>query len=242
LEIIPAVDMKQGGVVRLIRGDPKLSKSYSFLGSPLNIAKEWVSQGAKTLHIVDLDAALGTGSNFPIIKELISTLNKFVDFEVGGGIRDLKTAIKFFELNVKRIMLGTLAFSDRKTLQKLIDNYGNNRIMVSLDHYNGQVKTHGWKTSSNVNVLEAMSQFVDIGIRFFLITSIEKDGTLTNPDIQVLSEACKMNKVNIIAAGGISNIEHVIGIKKMGVYGVVIGKAIYENKISLKAAINIAIR
>ncbi|MGQ9468547.1 MAG: 1-(5-phosphoribosyl)-5-[(5-phosphoribosylamino)methylideneamino]imidazole-4-carboxamide isomerase [Nitrososphaerales archaeon] len=235
MEVIPAIDLKDGQVVRLIRGDPRLSKSYSFLGSPLSVAKIWINDGAKMIHIVDLDAALGSGNNLPIIEEMIKSL--YVNFQVGGGIRSLDIAKNLFNIGVKRIIVGTMAFEDKEVLTKLLEEYGEERIVVSLDHYGREVMLKGWRVSSKFDIRDAIMSFLDLGVRFFLITSIKRDGTLTSPDFKILSEMCKIKEAKIMAAGGVSNLKHLPMLRDIGAYGVVIGKALYENKLKLKDAI-----
>ncbi|MEM2872852.1 MAG: 1-(5-phosphoribosyl)-5-[(5-phosphoribosylamino)methylideneamino]imidazole-4-carboxamide isomerase [Nitrososphaerales archaeon] len=237
MEVIPAIDLKDGQVVRLVRGDPRLSKSYSSLGDPFGVAKIWIENGAKMIHIVDLDAALGSSDNMSIVEEMVKSLN--VNFQVGGGIRSLDIAQKLFSIGVKRIIVGTMAFENRKALTKLLEEYGNERIVVSLDHYGREVMLRGWKVSSNFDIRDAIMNFLDLGVRIFLITSIKRDGTLTSPDFKILREMCKIKEAKIMAAGGISKLEHLSMLKNIGVYSVVIGKALYENKFTLKDAIRI---
>ncbi|MCP8317109.1 MAG: 1-(5-phosphoribosyl)-5-[(5-phosphoribosylamino)methylideneamino]imidazole-4-carboxamide isomerase [archaeon] len=238
MEVIPAIDLKDGQVVRLIRGDPRLSKSYSFLGSPLSVAKIWINDGAKMIHIVDLDAAIGSGNNLSIIEEMIKSLD--VNFQVGGGIRSFDNAQNLFSIGVKRIMFGTMAFENREAFTKLLEEYGEKRIIVSLDHYGREVMLKGWKVSSKFDIHDAIMDFLNLGVRVFLITSIKRDGTLTSPDFKILAEMCKIKEAKIMAAGGVSKLKHLSMLKGIGAYGVVIGKALYENRFTLKDAINIA--
>jgi len=238
MEVIPAIDLKDGQVVRLIRGDPNLSKSYSSFGSPLNVAKMWVNEGAKTIHIIDLDAALDLGSNFKIIKEMVNTLD--VDLQVGGGIRNLDIAQSLLEIGAKRILLGTMAFSNKKTLIELLEKYNEEKIVVSLDHYGREVMVKGWKVSSKMDIRDALNSFINIGIRIFLVTSIKSDGMLTSPDFKILSEMLEIKEAKIIAAGGVSKLIQLSKLKEMGVSAVVIGKALYEDSFSLRDAIRTA--
>lgn len=235
MEVIPAIDLKDGQVVRLVRGDPRLSKSYSSLGNPLNVAKIWMNNGAKIIHIVDLDAALGSGSNLPIIEEMVKSLG--VNFQVGGGIRSIDIARKLFSIGVKRIIIGTMAFENEEALTKLLEEYSDERIIVSLDHYGREVMLKGWKVPSKFDIFEAITNFLNLGVKFFLVTSIKRDGTLTSPDFKILSKVCEIKKARIIAAGGISKLEHLSVLKSIGAYGVVIGKALYENRFTLKDAL-----
>jgi len=238
LEVTPAIDLKDGQVVRLVRGDPKQSKSYSYLGSPSDIARIWINYGAKMIHIVDLDSALGSGNNLPIIEEMIKTLD--VNFQVGGGIRSLEIAQKLLSIGVKRIMVGTMAFEDREVLTKLLKEYGEEQIVVSLDHYGREVMLRGWISSSKFDIRDAIIDFLNLGVRIFLITSIKRDGTLIGPDFKILSEVSEIKEARIIAAGGISKLKHLSMLKDIGLYGVVIGKALYEDRFTLKDAISMA--
>ena len=235
MEVIPAIDLKDGQIVRLVRGDPRLSKSYSSLGSPSSIAKMWINHGAKMIHMVDLDAALGSGNNLPIIEEMVKTLD--VDFQVGGGIRSLDIAKKLFSIGVKRIIVGTMAFENREALIKLLEEYGEERIVVSLDHYGREVMLKGWRLSSKFVIHDAIKNFLNLGVRIFLITSIKRDGTLTSPDFKILAEVCGIKEAKIIAAGGVSKLKHLSILKDIGAYGVVIGKALYEDRFTLKDAL-----
>lgn len=235
MEVIPAIDLKDGQVVRLVRGDPRLLKSYSYLGDPLSVAKVWINSGAKMIHIVDLDAALGYGSNLQIIEKMIKSFN--VNFQVGGGIRSLDIAKNLFRMGAKRIIVGTMAFENKEALAKLLEEYSDERIIVSLDHYGREVMLKGWKVYSKFDIFDAISNFLDSGVKVFLITSIKRDGTLTSPDFNILSKICKIKNARIIAAGGVSKLEHLSILKRIGAYGVVIGKALYENRFTLKDAL-----
>lgn len=237
MEVIPAVDIKGGVVVRLLRGDPEFSTSYSTLGDPLSISRKWINEGAKTLHVIDLDAALGTGSNLPLVEEMVKSLE--VDFQVGGGIRSFDLAQKLLKIGAKRIIVGTLAFANGKDFMRLLDTFGKDRVIVSLDHHGKEVMLEGWKVASHIDIHRAMKEFLGRGVDLFLVTSVDRDGTLTSPDFEVLSEICKKKEAKIIAAGGVSNLEQLVIAKSLGAHAVVIGKALYEEKIDLREAINV---
>ena len=133
-----------------------------------------------------------------------------------------------------------MAFEDREALTKLLDDYSEERIVVSLDHYGREVMLKGWRISSKFDIRDAIMNFLNLGARIFLVTSIKRDGTLTSPDFKVLAEVCGIKEAKIIAAGGISKLKHLSMLKDIGAYGVVIGKALYEGRFSLKEAINTA--
>ncbi|RLG93967.1 1-(5-phosphoribosyl)-5-[(5-phosphoribosylamino)methylideneamino]imidazole-4-carboxamide isomerase [Candidatus Bathyarchaeota archaeon] len=237
MEIMPAVDIMKGKVVRLLKGNPKQAKSYDHLGDPVSLARRWEREGARIIHIVDLDAALGLGSNIEMIGDVVKSVS--VPVQAGGGIRSISLARRLFSIGVKRIIVGSLAFSDPSAIETLLREFGDERIAVALDHNRGIVMVGGWKRSAGISVEEAAERFREIGIKFFLVTSIHRDGTLLGPDLEVLSTLTSQG-YRIIAAGGISCINDILALKDLGVYGVIVGRALYEGKISLSEALRVA--
>ena len=240
MEVIPAIDLMKGKVVRLFQGDPKTAKVYDQLGEPVAIAKMWEKDGANILHIIDLDAALNLGNNFSVIAKIAEAVN--LPIQVGGGIRKLETAEKLLEMGISRIILGALAFNEPHTLTKLQKKFGNERLIVALDHQGGRVMVEGWKTPTKLGIEEALAKFLDFQVKTFLVTSIAQDGTLIGPDVNTLSKVCVNPHVSIIAAGGIGSLSDLIVLKQIGVKGVIVGKALYEGVFTLKEAIKIAKR
>ena len=237
MEVIPAVDIMKGRVVRLVKGDPISVKSYESLGDPVSIAKKWEAEGAQTVHIIDLDAALNLGSNARVVEDVVSSVK--VATQVGGGLRHLETARALLDMGVERVILGSLAFADQRAVKTLLNEYGANRVIVALDHLNGSVMVKGWTSSTEIAVDEAMLIFSRIGARFFLATSIERDGTTSGPDLDILKVLSSLN-VSVMAAGGIRNVEDILALKRLGLLGVVIGRALYEGQISLKEGLKMA--
>jgi len=231
MKIIPAIDLMDGQVVRLVKGDPKNKTVYS--SNPLEIAKKWQSAGADMLHIVDLDATLGRGSNLEIIKKMLSELN--VPVEVAGGLRDESTILEIGK-TADRIVLGTLAFKDKETVLKISDSLGKKKIVISVDQINGKIVVNGWQQSTETTVLDGMNEFLQLGFTEFLLTSISRDGTMQGPDIESLQKACSLENANVIASGGVSSIDDVQQLKALNPYGVILGKALYEKKISIEDA------
>jgi phosphoribosylformimino-5-aminoimidazole carboxamide ribotide isomerase len=231
MKIIPAIDLMEGKVVRLYKGDPEKKTIYS--DNPIDIAKKWEKAGADMIHLVDLDATLGRGSNFDIIKKLVSEVS--IPVEVAGGLRDEKTISKTLGF-APRIVIGTLAFQEKEILQKLLDSYGKEKIVISVDHVDGKIMVDGWQKATGKNLIEAIKNFAEMGFSYFLLTNVSKDGTLAGPDLKFLEEACKIKNVNIISSGGISNISDVTLVKEKNAYGVILGKALYENLISIEEA------
>ncbi len=231
MKIIPAIDLMDGQVVRLVKGDPKNKTVYS--SNPLEIAKKWQSAGADMLHIVDLDATLGRGSNFEIIKKMLSELN--VPVEVAGGLRDESTILEIGK-TADRIVLGTLAFKDKETVLKISNSLGKKKIVISVDQIDGKIAVNGWQQSTETTLLDGMNEFLQLGFSEFLLTSISRDGTMQGPDIKSIQKACSLENANVIASGGVSGIDDVKQLKKLNLYGVILGKALYENKISIEEA------
>ncbi len=237
MEILPAVDLMGGKVVRLLRGDPATKKTYEHLGDPITVAQRWESEGARYLHIIDLDAALGLGNNMEAIKGIVDAVQ--VPVQVGGGIRSLDTAHDYLEMGVGRIVLGSLAFEDPSKVGAIIDSHGSGRVVVAVDNIKGKVAVRGWRATTESTVEESISMFSSIGVDIFLVTAVARDGTLMGPDLDLMNRAIRLGNVHIIAAGGISSLEDLISLDNMGVYGVVIGKALYEGKIRLADAFKI---
>ncbi len=234
MKIIPAIDLMNGQVVRLYKGDPKQKTIYS--DNPIEIAKKWEKNGADMLHIVDLDATLGIGSNLSIIKKIIENVS--VPVEVAGGLRDESIVMDAAQIST-RVVLGTLAFKDKNTLQKLLENLGPDKIVISVDHKDGEIVIHGWQEGTGVKLIEAIKDFLAMGFSEFLLTNVNRDGTLEGPDLEFLEQACQLN-ANVIASGGISNIKDIQDVKEKNSFGVILGKALYENKISIEEAKKVA--
>ena len=234
MKVIPAIDLMNGQVVRLYKGDPKQKTIYS--DNPIEIAKKWEKNGADMLHIVDLDATLGMGSNRSIIKKIIENVS--VPVEVAGGLRDESIVMDTAQIST-RVVLGTLAFKDKNTLQKLLKNLGPSKIVISVDHKDGEIVIHGWQEGTGIKLIDAIKDFLAMGFSEFLLTNVNRDGTLQGPDLEFLEQACQLN-ANVIASGGISNIKDIQDVKEKNSFGVILGKALYENKISIEEAKKVA--
>jgi phosphoribosylformimino-5-aminoimidazole carboxamide ribotide isomerase len=231
MKIIPAIDLMCGQVVRLYKGNPKQKTVYS--DNPIEIAKKWETNGADMLHIVDLDATLGMGSNLSIIKKILDEIS--IPVEVAGGLRDESLILDVAKVS-SRIVIGTLAFKDKSLLKKLLLSLGPEKIVVSVDHKNGEIVTHGWQQGTGIKLIESIKEFLEMGFTEFLLTNVNRDGTLEGPDLKFLEQACNLEKTNVIASGGISNVKDVQDVKEKNAFGVILGKALYENKISIEEA------
>ena len=231
MKIIPAIDLMEGKVVRLYKGNPSKKTIYS--DNPLDIAKKWEASGADMLHLVDLDATLGMGSNFEILRNVAKSVD--IPIQIAGGLRDEKIIENALEF-AQRVVIGTLAFKDKTTLGKLLSIHGNKKLVISVDHNDGMIVVNGWQQTTKTLLLDAVNEFVEIGFSEYLSTNISRDGTLQGPDLKSLQEINKINTVNLIVSGGISNIEDIINVKETNPFGVILGKALYENQISIEEA------
>ena len=237
MKIIPAIDLMEGKVVRLYKGDPNKKTVYS--EDPLEIAKKWEEAGADMLHLVDLDATLERGSNFEVLRNIAKSVN--IPVEVAGGLRNqtlIESALDF----AQRAVIGTLAYlpKQKKTLDKLLTTYGNERIVISVDHSDGKIVTKGWKEKTLIQLVPIIKKLSNNGFTEFLSTSINLDGTLQGPDLKWLQQISEIRNVNVIASGGISNIEDVMKVRRLNPFGVILGKALYENKVSIEEAKKLA--
>ena len=231
MKIIPAIDLMEGNVVRLYRGNPDKKTIYS--DNPVEIAKKWEAAGADMIHLVDLDATLGIGSNFEVLRNVAKSVK--IPVQVAGGLRNEKIIENTLEF-AQRVVIGTLAFKDKTSLGKLLAAYGNEKLVISVDHNDGLIVVNGWQETTKISLMDAVNEFVEMGFSEYLSTNISRDGTLQGPDLKSLQEINKINNVNLIVSGGISNIEDIMKVKELNPFGVILGKALYENQISIEGA------
>ena len=237
MNIIPAIDILEGQVVRLVKGE--LQNKIVYSDNPIEIAEKLETQGAEIIHVVDLDATLTTGwnnnqNNTEIILKIIDTIK--IPVQVAGGIRSIDAINKMFEKKAEKIVIGTLAYKNPQVLQQLSKDKVE-RIVISIDQNKGIVMIDGWRQPSGFKVIEAIKFFMAKGIKEFLLTTVDRDGTFNGPDLDTLSYASNVNGAKIIASGGISSIEDMIRVKNIGCSAVILGKSIYDGKIDVKKAI-----
>ena len=231
MKIIPSIDLMNGQVVRLYKGNPEHKTVYS--NDPISIAKKWENAGADMIHLVDLDATLGLGNNFELIKKIVSCVS--IPVEIGGGLRSKSLILDALDI-VNRVVIGTLAFKEPELLQKLLTKLGPEKIVISVDHKDGLIVTHGWQNTTDIYLIDSINEFLHVGFTEFLLTNVNRDGTLQGPDLEFLKQACDLEKANVIASGGISNINDISKVKENNAWGVILGKALYENKITIEEA------
>jgi phosphoribosylformimino-5-aminoimidazole carboxamide ribotide isomerase len=233
MEVIPAVDIKGGKCVRLYQGD--YNQQTVFDEDPVTAALTWYAQGARWLHIVDLDgAAAGEPQNMAVVDEIIKESSLLI--ELGGGIRQEDVAEKLLRQGVSRIILGTAAIENRKLVKKLCQRFGE-AIAISLDARDGKIAIHGWQKNTVFEVFSLSREMVDAGVRRFIYTDIKRDGTLTEPNFDMINRLLAEANVPVIVAGGISRLEHLRRLKALGVEGAIIGKALYTGDIDLGEAV-----
>jgi phosphoribosylformimino-5-aminoimidazole carboxamide ribotide isomerase len=235
MQVIPAVDIKGGKCVRLYQGD--YNQETVFSEDPVSMASKWQAQGARRLHIVDLDgAASGEPKNINIIKAIVKQTG--LPVQLGGGIRDEATVAKLLDIGIQRVILGTTAIEQPELVQKLCQKY-DQAIIAGIDTRDGFVATHGWKKNTKVTALDLAQQMATLGVSRVLYTDIKRDGTLTEPNYQAIAQLIDKGKLPIIAAGGISAISHLKKLREIGVEGAIVGKALYTGNINLKEALAI---
>jgi phosphoribosylformimino-5-aminoimidazole carboxamide ribotide isomerase len=235
MQIIPAVDIMESQLVRLTKGNPSTKRSY-WTQDPIEAAVEWEKQGAEMIHVIDLDAALGNTPNTNMILKIAQNID--ASLQVGGGIRTIKMAKKLLDGGVKRIILSSMPIKTPEKSMELLNEYGSERIVLALDHKYGYLMVKGWQESTERKLKDSLQEFTKQNYDWFLVTNIDHDGTLNGPDISTYNEIS--TEARIIASGGVSSAEDIKKLKKTCVEAVVIGKALYENRVTLEEAVEAA--
>lgn len=233
MEVIPAIDLRGGKCVRLFQGD--YARETVFSPDPVAVARRWEEAGAPRLHLVDLDgAALGEPQNIGVIQQIVKALK--IPVQLGGGIRTLETVEKVLRLGVARVILGTVALENPSLVEEACRRFSRS-VVVGVDARDGLVAVRGWKQSSQVTAIDLIQQMTLLGVSRFIYTDISRDGTLTEPNFEAIAELVKAVTVPIIASGGISSVDHLQRLSRLGVEGAIIGKALYTGMVDLREAI-----
>ncbi len=236
MNIFPAIDLIDGKAVRLFKGDYDQKTVYS--DSPLDVAKGFEAAGAEFLHIVDLDGAKdGTSPNFEVIKEIIKNTNLKV--EVGGGIRTEEIIKKYIDIGVMRVILGTVAVKNPDFARDMIQKY-QDKIAIGIDIKDGYAAIHGWTEVSKITCDEIFKMFEDFGAKTVICTDISKDGAMQGTNLDLYRHLKQSFNMDIIASGGVSDIENIKALARLDVYGAIVGKALYVGSIDLKQALEAA--
>ncbi|MCB4790615.1 MAG: 1-(5-phosphoribosyl)-5-[(5-phosphoribosylamino)methylideneamino]imidazole-4-carboxamide isomerase [Elusimicrobia bacterium] len=236
--VIPAIDIRSGNCVRLSQG--KIDAETVYSKDPVFIAKLWQAKGAKRLHIVDLDGAFGgAAKNTDILEKIRKEVT--IPIEFGGGIRSMNSVDMVMDMGIDYIILGTIAIYNPDVLRAALEKYGT-KVMVGIDASDNKVAIGGWKEVTTVDAIELAQKMKEMGLKEIIYTDIKKDGMLQGPNIESIRKMAKQSKLNIIASGGMSNLEDIKKIKaleKDGVSGAIIGRALYTDAINLEEAIKI---
>ncbi len=233
--VIPSVDIQRGRCVQLVGGRPETERVY---GDPVELAQRWVAEGARYLHLVDLDAAMGSGDNFEKIVEVLANVR--VGVQVGGGIRTIDRANELLGNGADRVILGTAAVRDPELVKELIELAGGERVMVALDARSGRVTVEGWKKQTEKSVIELAQEFERMGVGALLFTSVDVEGSMRGVDVKWIRELVGAVKIPVFAAGGVGTLDDVRIAREAGVAGLVLGMALYEGKFTLKRAMEVA--
>jgi len=238
LELLPAVDVKDGRTVRLIQGDLSAETAY---GNPLEVALEFQAAGAEWLHLVDLDAAFGRGENSALLAEVVGKLD--IKVELSGGIRDDESLRRALATGCRRINLGTAALENPEWTSKVISEFGD-RIAVGLDVRGHILAARGW-TQEGGNLFETIERLERDGCARYVVTDVTKDGTLKGPNLELLKEVCAVTRKPVVASGGISSLEDIAALAQLnsaGVEGAIVGKALYAGAFTLQEALELTQR
>ena len=236
LELLPAVDVKDGRAVRLVQGALDQESVY---GAPLEVALEFQAAGAEWLHLVDLDAAFGRGSNSTLLAEVVAALD--IKVELSGGIRDDESLKRALATGCTRVNLGTAALEDPEWTAKVIKQYGD-RIAVGLDVRGTTLAARGW-TKEGGELFETIERLDRDGCSRYIVTDVAKDGTLTGPNLELLKSVCAATKAPVVASGGVSSLADIASIAQLvdiGVEGSIVGKALYAGAFTLPEALLVA--
>jgi phosphoribosylformimino-5-aminoimidazole carboxamide ribotide isomerase len=234
LTLYPAIDMRGGNCVRLLQGD--YDKETIYGDSPFDMARAFAADGADWIHMVDLDGAKdGKRVNDRFVIEAAKELN--VNVQIGGGIRSEGDILHYLENGITRVIIGSIAVSNPEFAIEMIQKYGK-QIVVGIDAKNGYVATHGWLNTSEVKAVELSKRFADAGAETFIFTDIATDGTLSGPNIAAVCEMAEVTGKTVIASGGVSSLADLRALNAEGVRGAIVGKALYENRFTLKEALD----
>ncbi|MDR0366469.1 MAG: bifunctional 1-(5-phosphoribosyl)-5-((5-phosphoribosylamino)methylideneamino)imidazole-4-carboxamide isomerase/phosphoribosylanthranilate isomerase PriA [Bifidobacteriaceae bacterium] len=236
LELLPAVDVASGQAVRLVQG---AAGTETFYGDPLAAAMDWQRGGASWIHLVDLDAAFGRGSNARLLDGVVAALD--VRVELSGGIRDDASLAAALGTGAKRVNIGTAALEDPDWTRQILEKYGE-RVAIGLDVRGEELAARGW-TKPGGNLWEALDRLQADGCRRFVVTDVTKDGTLRGPNLELLTEVCSRTDAAVVASGGVATLDDLAALRELvplGVEGAIVGKALYAGAFTITEALAVA--
>ena len=234
MEVIPAIDLRGGRCVRLHQGD--FQRETVFSDDPVAMALHWQEQGGSRLHVVDLDgAATGEPAHLQVISAIVAALD--IPVQVGGGIRSTVAAGAWLTAGVERVVIGTAAVRNPDMVREVCRLHGSERVVVSIDARDGKVALQGWTEASEVSALELAERMAGLGVERLLYTDIARDGMLTGPDLETNAQLVRETGMAVLASGGVSSVEDILQLVSTGVEGVIVGRALYTDAVSLPDAI-----
>ncbi len=237
--IFPAVDLRGGRCVRLVRGARDAEIGYG--DDPVGAARRWCDEGAEWIHAIDLGGALGECDNLRSIVAIARAVD--VPVQAGGGLRDEDRVARLLEGGVRRVILGTRALRDEEFLRSMLERFGSERIVLAMDVVGEAVRLKGWEEESGLDIDSGLAYGSSTGVRHLLVTAIDRDGTLSGPAVSLVSRALAAGDFSIIAAGGIGTLEHIRGLfdlRRPGLEGVIVGRALYEGTVALPEAVELS--
>ena len=234
MDIIPAIDIRGGKCVRLYQGD--YERETVFSDSPLDVAARCAELGASRLHVVDLDGAKsGMPTNLDLVGSIASSVTASVQY--GGGVRTLATANRAVALGVDRVIIGTAAAEGPSLVQEACSNLGTDAVVVSIDARDGYVGIEGWTRQTRIPAMDLLQTITQMGVRRFVYTDVARDGTLSEPNFSAIEELATASELAMIVAGGISSVDHLVTLSRLGIEGAIVGKAIHTGDVDLREAI-----
>lgn len=235
--IYPAIDLNKGQVVRLKQGDRNKSETYNL--DPTQAAQKWINQGAKWLHVVNLDGAFGEDSreNLTALKKIIAVGKDKAAIQFGGGLRSMASIREILSLGVSRVIISTAAVDHPDLIKKALGTFGPDKIVLGVDARDGFVRIGGWEGKTNITIIELASRYISCGLETIIYTNIKHDGMQIGVDIKSAKELVRATNLKVIASGGVGTLQDIQDVKMAGFSGVVVGKALYENKFTLLEAI-----
>ena len=237
MEVIPAIDLRDGRCVRLYQGD--YDRETVFSDDPTSVALRWQELGAPRLHVVDLDgAATGISANLEALRRICEAVS--VPVQTGGGIRDLDSAGRALVMGVQRFILGTIAVEEPAIVEQACRRFGAEAVLVGVDARDGMAAVRGWRETTGVPALELIRDMIGRGVRRFVYTDISRDGTLTSPNFEAIEEIAMGCDASLVVSGGVASAEHVERLASLGVEGVIIGRALYTGDVEQREAISSA--
>lgn len=237
MEIIPAIDLKEGRCVRLVQG--QMDKATLYYEDPLDAARMWASWDAPRIHVVDLDGAVtGSPKNLPAIERIIRDVD--IPVQVGGGIRTQEDIIRYLDIGVERVILGTLACQDPDYVRRLAETYPG-KILLGIDAREGYVAIKGWQDVTQERAVDLIQAYPNIPVAGIVYTDIQRDGMLVGPNLPATEEVCHVSPFPVIASGGVTNLEDLVALSRMaplGLTGAIVGKALYSGRLNYREALH----